>query len=275
MNKTIINGITHLNFFGLKLSVFTLTDLIQAIDVAIVTEKKLVCYGYNFGMFPYFKKYPQIPQYANRFEILVADGRGYYLFAKLLGYPVKSDLSIPYMVDHVLHLAEEKGYSLLLLGAKQEINLKAAEKIRADFKNIKVLEGHHGYFKEAEENQIADYINSVKPNIVLIGISSPMKETFTHKWKDYLDCNIIIPCGGVIDILAGYKKRTPKLIKKMGLAWFYRFVQEPKRLFRDSILHSLNVLFLMIPSLLFRTYILREKFSIPKFYNKSCEAPIH
>ena len=33
----------------------------------------------------------------------------------------------------------------------------------------------------------------------------------------------------------------PKFIKKIGFAWFYRFIQEPRRLFRDSILYTLNI----------------------------------
>ena len=217
-----MNKINNVDFFGLKLSVFEETELIQTIDTAIKDDEKLICYGYNFGMFPYFGKYPEIPRYSNQFDILVADGRGYYLFAKLLGFPVKSDLSIPFMVERVLNLAQKNAYSLLLLGAKEEINKKAAEQLRIKYPKIKVFDGHHGYFKEENEQQIVDLINLKKPDILLIGISSPMKERFASNWKDKLDCNIIIPCGGVIDILAGFKKHTPKLIKKMGFAWFYR-----------------------------------------------------
>lgn len=261
--------IKYVDFFGLKLSVFEEPELIQTIDTAIKNIEKLICYGYNFGMFPYFKKYPEIPQYSNQFDILVADGRGYYLFAKLMGFPVKSDLSIPYMVERVLELAEKNAYSILLLGAKKEINNKATEKLRIKYPAIKVFDGHHGYFKEESEQQIVDFINTSKPDILLIGISSPMKERFAYKWKYELDCKIIIPCGGVIDILAGNKKHTPKFIKKMGFAWFYRFIQEPQRLFKDSIFYMSKVLFILIPSLLFHVYVLRKPFSIPAFYNKS------
>ena len=261
--------INSTDFFGLKLSLFEEEELINAVESAINNGEKLICYGYNFGMFPYFEKYPEIPKYANQFDILVADGRGYYLFAKMMGYPVKSDLSIPYMVEKVLEQAQRHGNSILLLGAKDEINKKATEQLRLKYPGIKVFDGHHGYFKEEDERKIVDLINNNKPDILLIGISSPMKERFAYKWKNELECNIIIPCGGVIDILSGDKKHTPKLIKKLGFAWFYRFIQEPRRLFKDSILYTSKVLFVLIPSLLFKVYILRKPFSIPQFYNKS------
>ncbi|MFZ2339146.1 MAG: WecB/TagA/CpsF family glycosyltransferase [Bacteroidales bacterium] len=274
MSNFVVEAIESLDFFGLKFSVFEDNQLINLVNDHIEFKKKLICYGYNFGMFPYFSKYPEIPEYANQFDILVADGRGYYLLAKMLGFPVKSDLSVPNLVDRVIKLANEKHYSILLLGAKEEINKEAGNRIQAKYPDLKVCNGYHGYFNEIEEPEIVDDINSKQPDILLIGISSPKKERFAFKWKDNLNCSIIIPCGGVIDILAGFKKPTPRFIKKSGFAWLYRFVQEPKRLFRDSILNLLSVLLLMIPSLLFNTYILRKKFSIPKFYNSKFDAPI-
>lgn len=261
--------IKHIDFYGLKLSVFDEQNFIDNVETAIIEDKKIICYGFSFGIFPYFKKYPQIPYIANQFDILGTDGRGLYIFSKLLGYPLKSDLSIPQMVYLTLKIAEKHSYSIMLLGAREEINKRATERIRNKYHRINVFDGHHGYFKEEDELQIVDFINRSKPNILLIGISSPIKEQFAHKWKELLECNIVIPCGGVIDILAGITKPTPRLVKKIGLAWFYRFIQEPRRLFRDSILHTLSVVFLLIPSLLFQVYFMKKPFSIPEFYSKT------
>jgi N-acetylglucosaminyldiphosphoundecaprenol N-acetyl-beta-D-mannosaminyltransferase len=266
--------IEYIDFFGLKLSIFNIPELLEYIKGIIEEGNKAVCYGYSFGTMPYFKKYPEIAIYANQFEVSVVDGRGLYLLAKLLRAPVKSDLSIPSLVDYLLKIADENKYSLMLLGAQDQINKKASENLKLKFPNARILPGMHGYFNENEETEIIKKINLLKPDILLIGISSPKKERLAFQYKDQLDASIIIPCGGVIDILAGHKKRIPRFVKKIGMAWFYRFIQEPKRLFRDSILNSFNVGFLMIPSLLFQTYILHKKFSIPKFYHKLCNAPI-
>ncbi|NVO21361.1 MAG: WecB/TagA/CpsF family glycosyltransferase [Bacteroidetes bacterium] len=270
-----MNRVKSFNFFGLKLSSFTEDDLVQEIKQSIDSGQKKILYGYSFGILPYFKFFPEIAIFSNQFDILVADGRGFYLLAKLLRYPIKSDISIPNMVNHSLDLANQNSYSVMLLGAKDVINKKATENIRKKFPGIQVKEGHHGYFKQDGEPEIVDFINKNKPDILLIGISSPMKERFAQKWKDDLDCKIIIPCGGVIDILADFTKPTPRFIKKIGLAWLYRFVQEPRRLFKDSIVYLSYVVLGMIPSLIFRTYILRKKdFSIPGFFHKGINAPL-
>jgi N-acetylglucosaminyldiphosphoundecaprenol N-acetyl-beta-D-mannosaminyltransferase len=268
-------AIDWINFFGLKLSVFTDNQLLDYIKYAISHKEKTVCYGYSFGTLPYFKKYPEIAIYSNRFEVSLCDGRGLYLLAKILGYNLKSDLSIPNLSRNALELADKEGFSLMLLGSSKENNLRATENIRKKYPKAIIYDGYDGgWFNLNDQLKSVEIINQKKPDILFIGVSCPKKESFAYTWKDKLDVSVIIPFGGGIDILSGRSKPIPKPIKKLMLGALWRFFQEPKRLFRDSIINSFNTLFLMIPSLLFNHYIMRKEFSIPKFYNKSCEAPI-
>ena len=95
-----MRSLNFVDFFGLKLSVFDEPELIETINSAILTRQKIqICDGYNFGMFPYFKKYPEIPKYSNQFDILGGRWQRILSFYEMLGYPVKSDLSIPFMVE--------------------------------------------------------------------------------------------------------------------------------------------------------------------------------
>jgi N-acetylglucosaminyldiphosphoundecaprenol N-acetyl-beta-D-mannosaminyltransferase len=264
--------IKHIDFFGLKISVFENNELKNFIDKSIISNNKRILYGYSLGSFPYFKKHPEIAVYSNQFDVSVADGRGLYLFARALGYPLKSDLSIPLMSEMVLELAQEKRYSVLLLGAKEEINKKATENLRLKFPGARILDGKNGYFSEEDERSIVDFINAQKPDILLVGISSPIKERFAFRWGNELCSKIIIPCGGLIDVFSGKTKPMPVIVKKLCLGAIYRFVQEPRRLFRDSIVYTSSVIFRLIPALIFNVYVLGKKnFSIPKFYYKACD----
>lgn len=38
--------------------------------------------------------------------------------------------------------------------------------------------------------------------------------------------------GGCVDFIAGNVRRAPLWMQNAGLEWFYRFIQEPKRLFK-------------------------------------------
>jgi N-acetylglucosaminyldiphosphoundecaprenol N-acetyl-beta-D-mannosaminyltransferase len=258
--------VTH-KYLGLNFSIFRDKDLFEEIDSKIKKNEKTIIFGYSLSILPKFKTLPEMFKYSNRFDIFLTDGRGIYLLLKLLGYNLGSDLSIPRFVFSLLTFANEKNYSVLLLGATKKLNSNAVGYIKAKYPGIPKCDGIDGYFNENDESKIIEQINLIKPDILLIGISSPKKERIADKWKDKLDTSIIVPCGGVLDVLAGDKKVTPKPIKKIGLAWLYRFLQEPVRLFKPVLLNVLNIIFILIPIILYKTKIQKDKnFSIPEFY---------
>ena len=255
------------SFFGLKYSLFNLQELKSEIILSIINNRKRVFYGYSLTLLPKFKHYPEIYSYSNKFDYFLADGKGYFYFLRLFGVKLKSDISLPDLVNILLEIANENKFSLLLLGADKKNNLIATENIKTKYPKANVLEGIDGFFSEPEEVFIIEKINLLNPDIVLIGISSPKKERIANEWKEKLNCKIIVPCGGVIDILAGKTKREPFFVKKLGLTWLYRVVQEPIRLFKPLFLGGISVLFFLIPTILFEIKIKKNKnFSIPNFY---------
>ncbi|XAM36720.1 N-acetylglucosaminyldiphosphoundecaprenol N-acetyl-beta-D-mannosaminyltransferase [Terrisporobacter petrolearius] len=52
--------------------------------------------------------------------------------------------------------------------------------------------------------------------------------------------------GGSFDVIAGKTKRAPRWMQKCGLEWFYRFIQEPKRMFKRYILGNIRFINLII-----------------------------
>ena len=52
--------------------------------------------------------------------------------------------------------------------------------------------------------------------------------------------------GGSIDVIAGKVKRAPLWIQKYGLEWFFRLIQEPKRMWKRYLITNVAyVLFLI------------------------------
>jgi len=254
-------------YLGLKFSIFELSDLIDIVKTAIQNSAQLIVFGYSLTIIPKFKKMPQFYVFSNEFDIFLADGRGIYLLFRLLGFRLKSDISIPRFSELLMRLADENQYKVLFFGAKEHVNKKATDIMQARYSSAKICEGISGYFRKEDELKIVDQINQLNPDILLIGISSPIKEEFIHKWKAVLKPRIIVPCGGVIDAFAGETQITPNIIKKFGMAWLYRFLQEPVRLFKPVFLNGLSILFILLPVIIFNLFFKRKTdFSIPRFY---------
>lgn len=255
------------DFFGLKVSNFSVNELYKYYDDVIEVSKTIICYGYSFGIIPFFKVYEDIYRIINSFDINVTDGTQFYWFMRLFGYKLKTFLSIPFLTIKTLEYANNKNKSVLLLGSDASTNRIATKNLKIKYPNIYFSDGMDGYFSEAEENNVVNYINCKKPNILLIGISSPKKERFAYKYKNELNANIIIPCGGMIDVFAGKVKLASPFLKKIGLATLIRIIQEPRRQFWLNIWIAYETFFRIIPKTIYEVKLKGNKnFTIPSIY---------
>jgi len=222
--------IKKLNFHGLAISNFTEPELWAEIHSVIRVGGQTIVHWKSLGT-PYLvEQTPGLLEVINDFDIILIDGRGLYLLMKYAGQPLKSELYTSWFTLKLLKKAAENSYSVMVLGATEEVNRAATEKIRSDYGVKTVHPGINGYFTPEDEDSIVERINKYAPDILLVGISTPKKELFAHKYRHHLNARVILLCGGMVDVIAGKTKITPKFIKKLGFAWLYRVMQEPRRL---------------------------------------------
>ena len=263
--------IKNIDFYGLKLSIFKKDDLKLQIIETIDNNRKMVCFGYSFTYIPWFKNFPYLYEYANNYDLMVTDGRQFYLFAKMLGAPLKFDISIPFLSKLILEIANEKKYSLMIIGSDEKTNRAATENVKKNYPNAIVYDGYTGGdFSDEAQRITVNKINQNSPDIIFIGASSPKKEIFATKWKSSLETKIIVPFGGMIDGLAGKVWLTPPLLKKLGLASFIRVIQEPRRLLFLNIWLFYEIIFKIIPISIYQIKLKKNRnFFIPSIYRLS------
>lgn len=112
---------------------------------------------------------------------------------------------------------------------------------------LKICGWNNGY-EDLDEN-IIDKINRAQPNILWVGLGTPLQEEWIIKNADLLSCNVIQAVGDLFALFAKTKRRGPVVLQKIGLEWFIRLLYNPKRYFKRYVLG--------IPIFIF--FILREK----------------
>jgi N-acetylglucosaminyldiphosphoundecaprenol N-acetyl-beta-D-mannosaminyltransferase len=83
----------------------------------------------------------------------------------------------------------------------------------------------------AEDLEIIDNINSSGANVVFVVLGCPKQE----KWMASMQGKInacMIGIGGALPVMVGLQKRAPAWMQRVGMEWFFRFCQEPRRLFK-------------------------------------------
>ena len=171
-------------------------------------------------------------------EWVVCDSKILCLCSKLLKKPLKE--AIPgssFFTSYYMYHKDDADCRIFLLGAKEGIAQKAMEQINGRVGRRMVVGAHSpsfGFEKNEEEcEQLCRIVNESGANVVLVGVGAPKQEKWIMKYKSHMPTvKVWMALGATIDFEAGTLKRAPKIWQKIGMEWLYRFVMEPKRLFK-------------------------------------------
>lgn len=201
--------------------------------------------------------------FTKKFHFVTADGNGFVKLSGLFGTKIKNQIPISTLSEKIISLAAKKQFRIYLLGSTIINNNLAQNAIHRLYPELEVF-GHHGYFNDDELELIISEIIQCKPNIILVGISSPKKERVILKISKHYSPSINIACGGYIDILAGKIRRAPIIIQKISVEWIYRFLQEPRRLFKPMIIGGLVFIFRIVPRAFYYSRIIKRRVDLHK-----------
>lgn len=172
-------------------------------------------------------------------EWVVCDSKILYLLSNLLKCPLKE--AIPgsgfFPQFYMYHKDDARCKKIFLLGAMDGVAQKAMENINRKVGREIVVGAYSpsfGFEKKPDENErIYQMINESNANVVLVGVGCPKQEKwiFTHK-ENMPKVDIWMALGATIDFEAGNVRRAPMIFQKLAMEWFYRFLMEPKRMFR-------------------------------------------
>ena len=169
---------------------------------------------------------------------VVCDSRILYFLSKLLkrSFPEAIPGSSFFTAYYEYH-KDDPDCRIFLLGAREGIAKKAMERINERMGRQIVVGAHSPSFgfekKEEECQELVRIVNESGANVVLVGVGAPKQEKWIMKWKDRMPgVDVWMALGATIDFEAGTLKRAPTFYRKIGMEWFYRFLKEPKRLFK-------------------------------------------
>lgn len=222
-------------------------ETIGFIEHAIENQKQLHHVVVNAGKIVSMQSDEQLRQSVNESDLINADGQAVVWASKILGKPLKERVAGIDLMISLVELAHQKKYKIFFFGAKEEV-VKAVIAKYADQYSQDIIAGYrNGYFKKEDEQAIANQIANSGAQMLFVAISSPTKENFLYENKHLLkNVNFIMGVGGSFDVVSGKVKRAPLWMQNAGLEWFYRFSQEPKRMWRRYLVGNSKFISLVI-----------------------------
>ena len=166
----------------------------------------------------------------NGAALVLPDGAGVVLGAKILGTPLKEKVAGIEFGEEICCLLAQTGGKLYLLGSKPGIADQAGQKLKEKYPGLTICGTADGYFKD--EAAVVAKINEAAPDVVFVCLGAPKQEKFIRNHFDELNATLYLGLGGSLDGYAGVAQRAPRWMINLSLEWLYRLLKEPKRLGR-------------------------------------------
>lgn len=235
------------HFMGCGIDVLTRRQTVQIVEEALKNEGGVLVHGViNAAKIVECYTNPDLSRAVNACSVVNSDGQSVVWFGRLAGVPIPERVTGVDLMEDLLDLANKRKLRIFLWGATPSALQLAINHIQVAYPDIGRIEGRDGYFDASEEQAICDEIASFHADIVFLGMSSPKKELLAFARGRDMRAKMVMGVGGAFDIWAGITKRAPKVWQVVGLEWMYRFLQEPRRLWRRYLYGNMRFLALWI-----------------------------
>lgn len=169
----------------------------------------------------------------NLIDMIVPDGQPVrWALNSFYQLGMKERVYGPELTLRVLQKANENRLKVYLFGSTEATLSKLKDFISRKFPQVIISGIHIDRFREAtdiEDTEDIEKINSSGANIVLVGRGCPRQEFWVANHKGKVNA-AMMAVGAAFDFHAGTVKQAPSWMQRMGLEWFFRLIQEPKRL---------------------------------------------
>jgi N-acetylglucosaminyldiphosphoundecaprenol N-acetyl-beta-D-mannosaminyltransferase len=237
----------RIHLMGTPIDNLTMSETLDLINSAIQKSEHIHHTVVNAGKIVSMHSDAQLRESVINADIINADGQAVVWASKLLGTPLKERVAGIDLMSRLVEFAFKNQYKIFFLGARQNVLEELVSRYSLQYSPDIIAGYRNGYFKKEDEKEIALQIGNSKAHMLFVAITSPIKEIFLYENRDTLkNVNFIMGVGGSFDVVAGYVKRAPLWMQRLGLEWLFRVYQEPRRMFKRYLVGNFKFIQLLI-----------------------------
>lgn len=179
------------------------------------------------------QKDKELKKIINNADLAIPDGIGLKLATDIENTSPGVDV-----MEELVKMASDKGFTVGLLGGKKGVAEKCAERLLRKYPKLKVIFAESGG-EVSKDGKLLKYPKSLKLlncDLLFVAFGPPKQEKWIAKNLKKLDVKVAMGVGGAFDFLSGRILRAPKWMSKLGLEWLFRLAVQPWRFKRQFVL---------------------------------------
>lgn len=176
----------------------------------------------------------------NNAGLRTADGMPLVWIKKIQGFRNQERVDGPNLMKELCQVSSLKGYKIGLYGSTNEKLEKLEKKLTSEFPGINIVIKLSPPFRpidEHEDLQDINLINQSDADIVFVSLGCPKQELWMSRNSSSIHA-ICLGVGAAFDFINGDFKRPHIIFQKLGLEWFFRLMNDPKRLFKRYLYNN-------------------------------------
>ncbi len=162
--------------------------------------------------------------------------------------PICEKISGSDLVPQLLRSAAKDGRTIFILGGAPGVAEQACLNLKRDLEGIRIVGTYSPPFGfERDQNEVDNMnrrISAARPDFLIVCLGCPKQEMFIHLNQSAYQATISVCAGATVDFIAGNVKRCPRWMSRYGLEWFFRFMMEPRRLFKRYFIDDMKIFYL-------------------------------
>jgi len=230
-----------LNILGVRVHPVNIPAVLSEIQHLINTRRKgyITVTGVHGIMESQYNSH--IKTAHNQSFLTVPDGMPLVYIGRMTGYASMRRCYGPDLMLAILEESVKMGYTHFFYGGKDGVAESLKKTMEVRFPGIRIVGTYTPPFRplnEVEKKDLQERIIRLKPNIIWVGLSTPKQELFMYEYLPILETNLMVGVGAAFDFHTGQIKSAPSWMQKLALEWFYRLLQEPRRLWKRYLINN-------------------------------------
>ena len=181
------------------------------------------------------RRNPDFRRILNHAFINAPDGMPMSWVGHLQGHSQMDRIFGPDLMAATCRISIERGYRHFLYGGEPGVAEMLKDSLQRRFPGLQVVGTYTPPFRSLtteEEQELLTQVRRSQPHIFWVGLGTPKQERFMADYIDRLQVPLLVGVGAAFDYHTGRTRDCSQWIKRAGLQWLHRLLQDPRRLWK-------------------------------------------
>lgn len=210
---------------------------------------RVVCVA-NVHMLVEARRNPRFRGLLHRADLVTPDGMPLVWVMRSSRAPRQHRVAGMDLLPALCSVAERRAIPLYFLGSTEAVLESMRRRLAAEHPRLSIVGMESPPFRalsKEEDDALVRRINASGARIVFVSFGCPKQERWMYSHRKRIGA-VMVGIGAAFPVYAGLQRRAPRLMRYLGLEWFFRLASEPHRLWKRYL----------VTNALFCYYVVRD-----------------